>query len=244
MLVIRQCTRLISCATMVSIRNFALKELELQTSSLSSYSSSKSITPKHQPTASAISLFFYASNLPSSASICSTGSASSSECSGSLRAPELVITGLFSSLNFPSQPLLSRGGWWSVWLCAASPGSSTCGVDSEVMVAVSQACSRISCVVVEEGYHRRASHAQNMFRFQSGRWPRDTWGLGNAARVVVVIRGEGPLAVFGTACRVKLQQNCAKFEFYANGISITRQLDIYALKSLNFTALRLHSLLL
>ena len=226
MLVIRQCTRLISCTTMVSFGNFALKELELQTSSSSSYSSSKSIAPKHQPTASAIFLLFFASNPPSSASICSTGSASSSECSGSLRAPELVITGLFSSLNFPSQPLLSRGDWWSAWLCAASPlvsaGSSTCGADSEVMVAVSRACSRISCVVVEEGYHKRASNAQNMFRFQSGRWPRDTWELGDAARVAVVIRGEGPPAVFGTACRMKLLQNCANLEFYANGISTTR----------------------
>ena len=80
-----------------------------------------------------------------------------------------------------------------------------------------------------------------MFRFQSGRWLRDTWKLGDAARVVVVIRGEGPLAVFGTACRMRLQQNCAKLEFYANGISTARHLRAEVLE---LHALRLHLLLL
>ena len=71
-------------------------------------------------------------------------------------------------------------------------------------------------MVVEEGYHRRASNARNMVRFRSGRWPRDTWELSDAARVVVVIRGEGRLALWD-AGHMRPLRNCAKLKFYANG---------------------------
>ena len=49
--------------------------------------------------------------LPSSASICSTGGASSSECSGSDSTSALMTSAffLFSTRALPSQPLLSRG---------------------------------------------------------------------------------------------------------------------------------------
>ena len=48
-------------------------------------------------------------HLPSSASICSTGGASSSEYSGSDRASGFAKTGRRSTRSLPSQPLRSRG---------------------------------------------------------------------------------------------------------------------------------------